>query len=104
MVRYFGGVKLGVGGLTQAYKAAAENALRKAVIIEKDVVEHFNLEYDYAATPEVMKLIKEFEASISGQEFASNCKLSLMVKRKFKDQWQEKVRLLNAMGTRIDMK
>ena len=103
VVRYFGGVKLGVGGLTQAYKAAAEDALRKAVIIEKDVVEQFDLVYDYVATPEVMKLIKEFEASISAQNFTDNCKLSLIVKRKFRDLWLEKIKLLNAMGTHIDM-
>ena len=47
MVRYFGGVKLGVWGLITAYKAAAENALNHAVILEREVTECFELIYDY---------------------------------------------------------
>jgi uncharacterized YigZ family protein len=53
IVRYFGGVKLGVGGLISAYRTAAEEALNKAEVIEQDVMDCIHISYDYAATPEV---------------------------------------------------
>src|SRR5688572_23412377 len=58
VVRYFGGVKLGVGGLISAYKAAAENALNNSTVIEKDVLKKYFISYAYTSTPDVMKLIK----------------------------------------------
>jgi uncharacterized YigZ family protein len=64
VVRYFGGTKLGVGGLIKAYKTAAEDALNNAVIIEKDIKKSILLEYDYSSTTEVMRLVKEFELTI----------------------------------------
>src|SRR5687767_7228782 len=62
VVRYFGGVKLGVGGLISAYKMAAENALNNALVAEKDVTKAIALNYPYASTPEVMRLVKEFRS------------------------------------------
>ena len=57
VVRYFGGVKSGIGGLISAYKNAADQALTKAIVIEKDVTEKFEILFDYAATSEVMRLV-----------------------------------------------
>jgi uncharacterized YigZ family protein len=54
VVRYFGGTKLGVGGLISAYKTAAEEALMNAFIIECEVMKPVEIIYDYTATPEVM--------------------------------------------------
>src|SRR5688572_4417432 len=47
VVRYFGGVKLGVGGLINAYKTAAENALNNSAIVEIEISENVNLQFDY---------------------------------------------------------
>src|SRR5687767_15137498 len=80
VVRYFGGVKLGVGGLISAYKAAAEDALIHATIIEKEVLKTLNLHYDYSSTPEVMRLIKEFDLVIKTQTFDERCFLALNYK------------------------
>lgn len=101
VVRYFGGTKLGVGGLIQAYKTAAEIALSYASIIEKEVKETFSLRYPYESTPEVMRLVKDFELEISEQEFKDSCYLKGMVKLKVKEEFADKLSLLLALGKKI---
>ena len=65
VVRYFGGTKLGVGGLIAAYKAAAEDALSNSMIIEKEVIVRITLSYDYSVTADVMRMVKEFDMTDS---------------------------------------
>ena len=103
VIRYFGGVKLGVGGLISAYKAAAENALHLAEIIEKEVTETIELVYDYSATPEVMRLVKEFDLVIQSQAFQAECKLVAEYKLRDKEKIFEKLTLMIAMGVRVEV-
>lgn len=101
VVRYFGGVKLGVGGLVQAYKTSAADALTKAEIVELEVMELVSLEYDYSATPEVMRLVKEFEIVILHQEFNEGCRMNLQLKLRLAKAFQEKLDLLKALGVKV---
>lgn len=103
VVRYYGGVKLGVGGLIQAYKLAAEEALSNSKIIEREVTEKFLIRYPYDETPEVMKLIKDFDVKILNQSFAEDCLLEVQVKLKEKDEFMNKITLLNALGRKISL-
>jgi uncharacterized YigZ family protein len=103
VVRYYGGVKLGVGGLIQAYKLAAEEALSNSQIIEREVTEKFLIRYPYDETPEVMKLIKDFAVKILSQEYAEDCLLKAQVKLKEKDEFTNKITLLNALGRKISL-
>jgi uncharacterized YigZ family protein len=98
VVRYFGGTKLGIGGLVTAYKTAAADALDKAVIIEKDVVKHMVIRYRYESTPEIMRLIKDFEVVIESQEFKEDCLLHAAYKLSFHAELLKKTELLNATG------
>jgi uncharacterized YigZ family protein len=98
VVRYFGGTKLGVGGLISAYKTAAAEALSNAGVIEKDVMHDATLVYDYAVTPEIMKLVKEFDLGILSQEFNDACVMRIKVKAIVKEKFDEKVSLLNKLG------
>jgi len=98
VVRYFGGVKLGVGGLIAAYKAAAEEALATAVVLEKVIQSGFRLYYAYAETPEVMRLVKDLDLTILDQQFNDDCLLYGEVSLKRKAELVEKVALLTAMG------
>jgi uncharacterized YigZ family protein len=98
VVRYFGGTKLGVGGLISAYKAAAEDALSNAVIVEKDVKKSIHLEYDYSSTPEIMRLIKEFELTINDQTFEEKCSLKFEYSLARESMLLEKINLLQAFG------
>lgn len=82
VVRYFGGTKLGVGGLIQAYREAAKDALAKAEIIEKNVEKQYELEFSYEQLPEVMKTLKSVNAGITKQETGEKyllfCSVSLI--------------------------
>jgi uncharacterized YigZ family protein len=101
VVRYFGGVKLGVGGLIQAYKTAAEEALNNATIIECEVTHSVMLRYPYESTTDVMRLVKDFELIIIRQEFLEECVLQAGVKRRYFDSFNAKVELLKATGHKI---
>jgi uncharacterized YigZ family protein len=58
VIRYFGGVKLGVSGLIQAYKTSTQMALSNATLIRKEVRQFYTLDFDYISMTEVMQLIK----------------------------------------------
>jgi len=59
VIRYFGGTLLGVSGLINAYRSAAEDALSNARIIEKQVTESWRVTFPYAAMNDVMKVLKD---------------------------------------------
>lgn len=59
VLRYYGGVKLGVGGLIQAYKEAAQDALKHATIVELEVFYHIQLQFNYNQMPFVMNWLKK---------------------------------------------
>lgn len=101
VVRYFGGVKLGVGGLIQAYKTAAEEALNNAAIMECEVTQSVTINYPYESTAEVMRLVKEFDLHINHQEFLEECLLHAEVKQKYVDQLTSRAELLKVTGHRI---
>ncbi len=101
VVRYFGGVKLGVGGLIQAYKTAAEDALNHAIIIEREVTRCLTLHYPYESTTDALRLVREFELIIIRQEFLEECVLYAEVKRKYFTSFKSKVDLLQVTGHKI---
>ncbi len=81
VVRYFGGVKLGVAGLTNAYKEAAGDALRNAMIVEKTVDERISVRFHYLALNDVMRIIKEEEPEVLERHFEMECKMTLSIRR-----------------------
>jgi uncharacterized YigZ family protein len=101
VVRYYGGTKLGVGGLIQAYKSAAEEALNQATVIEEDVTGNFLIRFPYDETSEVMRLVKEFDMKIIKQEYLVDCVLVIEVKLINKDSLLAKLELLQALSHKI---
>ena len=79
VVRYFGGTKLGVGGLIQAYKTAAKEAIDLGEIVTKEVFEWLKLDFSYEDMPKVMSLIKQHNLHIEKQEFELSCELIISV-------------------------
>lgn len=77
VVRYFGGVKLGVGGLVTAYKTAAQMALEKAEIIEKTIDVHFLIHFDYKNMNKVMRVIKEKNINVVNQTLELDCLIEI---------------------------
>ncbi|MEI6554317.1 MAG: YigZ family protein [Paludibacter sp.] len=81
VVRYFGGVLLGTGGLVVAYKEAASDALNRAEIIEKAVYVEISIGFDYLLMNDVMRIIKDTNAQISTQTFDNTCSMLLFIRK-----------------------
>jgi len=81
VVRYFGGTLLGVPGLINAYKSAASEALKEAIIIEKTVNDIYLAEFDYLYMNDVMRLIKEEQVNILEQHFDNTCSVTLEIRK-----------------------
>ena len=81
VVRYFGGTKLGVPGLINAYRSAAEDALDNGRMVEKTVDARLTLRFPYVETDGVMKLIKDYGPKIREQEFDNLCSITLDIRR-----------------------
>ncbi len=77
VVRYFGGVLLGTGGLINAYRSAARDSLERSDIIKKTVMVTYGLKFPYLSMNEVMKLIKEKNLEQSEQVFELDCELKI---------------------------
>ena len=81
VVRYFGGVKLGVGGLINAYRTAAQLALENAKIIEKTININYVITFEYKNMNKVMRIIKEKQLNIISQVLELNCKIEFSVRK-----------------------
>jgi len=81
-VRYFGGVKLGVGGLINAYKTTAQMALEASKIIEKTINKEFLITFDYKNMNKVMRIIKEKQLEIINQKLEMSCEIKISVRKK----------------------
>lgn len=82
VVRYFGGVKLGVGGLIQAYKTTALLTLESCNIIEKTINIAFVIAFEYKNMNKIMRVIKEKQLHILNQELELSCKITISVRKK----------------------
>ena len=80
VVRYFGGIKLGIPGLIRAYRTSAADALSKAQIVEKTASEDYTLRFSYDKMNPVMKLLKDMDIPSSDQQFALECSLRARVR------------------------
>ncbi|MGV8945289.1 MAG: IMPACT family protein [Lutibacter sp.] len=82
IVRYFGGTKLGVGGLINAYKTTAKLILDEAMIVDKTVNVFFQLIFEYQHMNKVMRIIKENNLDILEQKMEANCSFLIGVRKK----------------------
>ncbi len=99
VVRYFGGTLLGVGGLIQAYRSAASDALQRSLIIEQKVYEKLKVDFSYAQMNSVMKVIKDFQLEFDDQQFDMECSLTLKAWIRSKGQVVEKLSIIE--GCRV---
>lgn len=82
VVRYFGGIKLGVSGLQNAYKIAAKEALEAATIIEKTIDETYEVTFEYLQMNNVMQLMKDPYVTIISQQSDMNCTIQFTVRQR----------------------
>lgn len=85
VVRYFGGVKLGVGGLIQAYKTTAQLTLEACNIIEKTINSEFDISFEYKHMNTVMRVIKEKQLNIVNQQLELSCRITISVRNTLAD-------------------
>ena len=81
VVRYFGGTKLGVGGLISAYRSTAQMALKEAKIIKKTIHVPLLLEFDYVSMNKVMRIIKKHSLQIASQTLEMKCQITLSIRQ-----------------------
>lgn len=101
VVRYFGGTKLGVGGLVQAYKAASASVLANADTIECEVTCGYHIRYAYISTPEVMSLVKEFDIKIQQQNFTDTGFMEINLLLRKRDEFVKRLELLKALNHEV---
>lgn len=91
VIRYYGGVNLGTGGLIVAYREAAQDALANCEIVEQLVEEEFTYTFSYPMMNSVMRVIKDIQPRIIAQEFDNTCSITMAIRK------SEMPRLKNAL-------
>ena len=81
VVRYFGGTKLGVPGLIQAYRESAQAAIDNCTVIETTVDVRIRIEFPYVAMNDVMRIVKEENPRIEEQRFDNICSMRLSIRK-----------------------
>ena len=81
-VRYFGGTKLGVGGLINAYRTSAQLALEASEIVEKTIDIHYKLTFEYDMMNKVQRIVKEKNLNIIAQKLELSCEYTIAVRKK----------------------
>jgi Uncharacterized conserved protein len=99
VIRYFGGIKLGTGGLILAYRAAAQEAVNSAQVIEKTVDEDVHIVFEYPFLNGVMKIIKDDNPQVVAQQFDMDCEMTLRIRKSEVEKL--KAKLLKVDSTRI---
>lgn len=91
VIRYYGGVNLGTGGLIVAYRTATEDALSKAVIEEKFVEERITYRFTYPMINAVMRVVKETGVRIVSQSFDNDCEIVLSIRQSLAEGLQARL-------------
>ena len=86
VVRHYGGINLGVGGLINAYRTAAQMALENSKIVKRTIDEIFVLKFDYPEMNLVQRVIKEHNLKIIEQKLELNCEIRLSVRKKISEE------------------
>ena len=100
VVRYFGGIKLGIPGLIRAYKTSTAEALDNAGAVEKVAGKWFRIDFGYGAMNQVMKVLKDMDLRQKDQDFGNECSLKAWVRLSMEDDFKD--RLSGVEGCRIE--
>lgn len=82
VVRYFGGVKLGVGGLINAYRTSAQYALEASKIVTRTINIVYLITFDYKHMNKVMRIIKQHQITILNQKLELDCQIKISIRKK----------------------
>lgn len=90
VIRYFGGIKLGIPGLIRAYRTSSADAIANASIVTKVAMRRYRLSFGYMEMNSVMKLVKDMALEQSGQDFGNDCSLTVKVRLSSVDDFLER--------------
>lgn len=95
VVRYYGGVNLGTGGLIVAYRTAAADAIAHCEIVERLVEEQVTFSFSYPMMNGVMRVIKDMDARIVAQKFELSCEVVLSIRKSLAGELRARLKQLN---------
>jgi putative IMPACT (imprinted ancient) family translation regulator len=101
VIRYFGGVKLGTGGLIQAYKTAAREALSNGQVISKQWMDLLAVHFPYERMNDIMHLIKEEGLHPTSQDFGSECTIQLEIRKGKTEGFIKRISALENVDCRV---
>ncbi len=97
VVRYFGGTKLGVSGLIEAYRQASADVLAEARVVERTVDTVLEIEFPYHVQGEVMRIVKDMQPQIINQRFDNMCSVTLSIRRNMAPQLRGRLEKVESM-------
>ncbi len=95
VVRYYGGVNLGTGGLIVAYRTAAADALAHSQVVSALIEETITYDYPYVMMNDVMRVVKEMSPRIVSQQFDNTCSITLSIRRSEAEQLRNRLNKLS---------
>lgn len=101
VVRYFGGIKLGVPGLIRAYKTAAADALDHAEVVEKVASEGCAVTFDYVAMDRVMRVLKDMGIAPSGYTAEDVCRMEMRVRLSDVERFRQRMEAAEARVEKV---
>ena len=101
VVRYFGGIKLGVSGLINAYKTAAKDALDNNTVVERFVEENYSVRFPPLGMNKVMQLLKRETVKITGQAYEADCIIHFTVQKRDADNLLDALRKIDGATIEI---
>ncbi len=97
VIRYYGGVNLGTGGLIVAYREASQDALVNAIFEERQVEEQITYNFSYPQMNQVMKIVKDMQPRIVAQDFQTSCSITLSIRKSLMPELKNKLEALAFM-------
>lgn len=95
VVRYYGGVNLGTGGLIVAYRTAAADAIANATIEVRQVEETIKYDFTYPMMNDVMRIVKEMQPQVVDQQFDNICSITLRIRKREAEQLRSRLNKLS---------
>lgn len=95
VVRYYGGVNLGTGGLIVAYRTAAADAIANATIKVRQVEETIKYDFTYPMMNDVMRIVKEMQPQVVDQQFDNTCSITLRIRKREAEQLRSRLNKLS---------
>ena len=95
VVRYYGGVNLGRGGLIVAYRTAAADAIANATIEVRQVEETIKYDFTYPMMNDVMRIVKEMQPQVVDQQFDNTCSITLRIRKREAEQLRSRLNKLS---------